>query len=325
MEAWIEWGIPVLEWLQGLGEWLLTPMQLFTFLGTENFILLVMPALLWCIDVSLGIQVGMLLLLSNSLNGILKMAVGWPRPYWITENIRALSTETSYGFPSGHAQNAVVLWGRLAVAVKRWWSHVLFIALILLISISRGYLGVHFPTDILVGGLVGLLLLGLWMRLNEPLSSWLEKQSFSARLLLAIALSLSILALGLGVATLTSGRAVPAEWSERAEVAAPQADPIDPQNLDGLISGSAAFFGFILGAVYLQRWGGFDARGSIPARLGRYLLGIIGVVALFFGLRALFPSGDTFLPQLLRFVRYALVGSWVSYGAPRLFVGLNLA
>ena len=43
-------GIHFILWLQGLGHWLQAPMAGFTFLGTEQFYLLIMPVLLWCVD-----------------------------------------------------------------------------------------------------------------------------------------------------------------------------------------------------------------------------------------------------------------------------------
>ena len=50
-----------LSWViafQSLGDWLVSPMQFFSFLGTEEFYILILPILYWCIDTSLGIRVG---------------------------------------------------------------------------------------------------------------------------------------------------------------------------------------------------------------------------------------------------------------------------
>ena len=99
---------------QGLGAWLIAPMQLFTFLGREEFYLLLLPILYWCVSATLGLRVGMILLLSAGLNDLLKMAFALPRPYWVDPTVRALSPETSFGIPSGHAQNAVAVWGVIA-------------------------------------------------------------------------------------------------------------------------------------------------------------------------------------------------------------------
>ena len=100
--------------------------------------------------------------------------------------------------------------------------------------------------------------------------------------------------------------------------------PINPQDLD-VVSSAATLFGLGAGAVLLHRWGKFSASGSFNARAARFALGLVGVVIIYFGLRVILPVGDDLLAQSLRFVRYALVGLWVAYLAPWVFVRLKLA
>nr|NIV34796.1 phosphatase PAP2 family protein [Anaerolineae bacterium] len=144
-------------------------MSFFSFLGVESFYLLVMPAILWSYDVALGFRVGLILLTSASLNSILKLAFGLPRPYWISRKVRPYGVASSFGFPSGHAQNAVSIWGRLAAAVRKNWAVAGAVALTGLISLSRLYLGVHFPLGVLAGWLIGGLILGAFLWLEKPL------------------------------------------------------------------------------------------------------------------------------------------------------------
>jgi hypothetical protein len=54
-------------------------------------------------------------------------------------------------------------------------------------------------------------------------------------------------------------------------------------------------------------------------------VGVAGTVVLYYGLRAILPSGEDLAGYLARYVRYAAVGVWLSYLAPRLFVRLRLA
>jgi membrane-associated phospholipid phosphatase len=192
----LEWGIPVIAWLQGLGAWLTPFMQAFTFLGDEQFYLLILPILLWWVDIGLGIRIGLALLLSAGLNGGLKLVFGMPRPYWVSTKIQALNSGTTYGIPSGHAQNAVVLWGRLAVLVKSGWMRWVLWALIALIGISRSYLGVHFPTDVLIGWGIGLLLLWALVALDEPVRTRLARMSVGGRIGMVSLLTLAIIAFG---------------------------------------------------------------------------------------------------------------------------------
>ena len=58
----------------------------------------------------------------------------------------------------------------------------------------------------------------------------------------------------------------------------------------------------------------------LAQRFGRYVLGVLGVFILWFGLGEVFPRGETWLPFLLRFLRYGLVGLWVTALAPLLFI-----
>lgn len=323
MNPWLDWGIPIITWLQGLGDGLKSPMELFTFLGTEEFFLVVMPAILWCLDAALGIRLGFILLASDGLNGTLKLAFGWPRPYWVSDQVRALSSETSFGLPSGHAQNAFALWGRLAAGIRRRWATWAAIALIILISISRLFLGVHFPSDALAGWIAGGLLLWVFLRFEAPASQRLGRLSPSGRVGVAFAASVALLILQLGVFYLTQGRPVPPEWAERALAATGEA--ISPRSLAGMFSTSGLLFGFGSGAGLLSAWGRFDSHGPWLKRLARFVIGLVGVLAIWLGLRIVFPGGEEPLALALRYVRYAAAGFWVAYLGPRAFAWLRLA
>jgi membrane-associated phospholipid phosphatase len=323
MNPWLDWGIPIIAWLQALGLWLKSPMEFFTFLGTEEFYLVVMPAILWCWDAGLGIRLGLILLTSDGLNGALKLAFGWPRPYWVSGQVRALASETSFGLPSGHAQNAVALWGRLAAGMRKRWAIWVAIALIFLISVSRLYLGVHFPADVLGGWIAGALVLWAFLRLEAPISRRLGRMGPGARVALAFAASLALLLVQFLVISLTRDRAIPPEWAERALAATGEA--IAPRSLAGMFATSGLLFGFGSGAGLLAAWGRFDAQGPWLKRLARFLIGLVGVLAIWLGLRIVFPGGEEPLALGLRYLRYAAAGFWVAYLGPRAFAWLRLA
>ncbi|TFH36961.1 MAG: hypothetical protein E4G99_03725, partial [Anaerolineales bacterium] len=76
MNPFLDWGIPVIVWLQSLGSWLTPIMQGFTFLGDEQFYLLILPIFVWWIDVGLGLRIGISLLLSAGINGAIKLCFG---------------------------------------------------------------------------------------------------------------------------------------------------------------------------------------------------------------------------------------------------------
>jgi membrane-associated phospholipid phosphatase len=154
MDNLLNLGIAIVLWLQSLGLWLAGPMKFFTSLGYEQFYILVAPILIWCIDPALGLRVGLAVMLSSGINGFLKLAFHAPRPYWYDERILPLGSETNFGAPSSHAQNSVVFWGLIAHGLKRGWFWLVAVIMILMISLSRIYLGVHFPSDVVIGWLV---------------------------------------------------------------------------------------------------------------------------------------------------------------------------
>jgi membrane-associated phospholipid phosphatase len=324
MDTWLLWGTPVVVWLQSLGSFLVAPMKALSFLGTEEFFLLVMPAMVWCIDASLGLRIGMVLLTSTGVNSILKVLVGWPRPFWVSDSVKAYAFENSYGLPSGHAQNAMVMWGRMAAGLKRAAWVIGLGILILLISLSRLYLGVHFPSDVLAGWIVAGILLALFLWLEKPATTWIVRQPLGVQLLIPFLAALAMIGAGALASNATAGRVVPQEWVDRSTAAFPDEDPINPQAVD-VVSSAGALFGLAAGAVLLHRWGKFSTSGTFWTRLARLVVGLIGILAIYFGLRMILPTGGGFLPQSLRFVRYTLVGLWVAYLAPWVFVKLKLA
>jgi hypothetical protein len=64
--------------------------------------------------------------------------------------------------------------------------------------------------------------------------------------------------------------------------------------------------------------------GSVGKRIGRYLIGLVGVFVLYLGLKLIFPVSPDWLGFGLRYVRYMFIGLWVSALAPLLFEKLHL-
>ncbi len=315
MFPFLDWGIPIITWLQSLGDWLTPVMEVFTFMGDEQFYMLILPVFVWWVDVGLGLRIGISLLMSAGINGSAKLIFGLPRPYWVSPEVLALSEGTTFGFPSGHSQNALVVWGRLAAWLKGGWGRFLLVVLILLIAVSRMYLGVHWPTDVLGGWLIGGILLWLLVRFDEPVRRWMVSLSLSRQVTLVFLASLTILAIGTG-AYLTTGDRI---------LAYPIPDGADPQTPDDFITAAGTLLGMGVGAVLLYDWGQFRTNVGWPKRIGRYILGVVGLMGLYLGLSALFPSGETLVAGLFRFIRYALIGFWVMYLAPRLFALIRLS
>ena len=324
MDAILNLGNGIIIWLQSLGEWLVTPMSVFTFLGNEQFYLVVAPAVLWCLDASLGLKMGLALMVNSAFYSILKLVFHAPRPYWIEPRIQPFSAEASFGIPSGHAQNAVVVWGMLAAWIHKTWAWIVAGALIFLVGLSRMYLGVHFPTDVLAGWAIGALVLWVILRYEKPLSRWLGRLKPGDQVLYALGASMWLILLGALARLALGGWTMPTQWTVLA-ARAPGAAPVNPLELSGLISNAGTFFGLALGGILLRQRGWFDAHGRALQLLARYLIGLAVVLVLWYGLGAIFPRGESLVPYMLRYLRYGLVGLWVSGLAPMIFIRLKLA
>jgi len=316
-------GIAIILFLQNVGHWMTAPMQFFTFLGQAEFYLLVMPILYWCVDARLGLRVALILFCSGGLNESLKIVFHQPRPYWLTQRVHAFASESNFGFPSGHAQNSVSLWGLLAAKMHRRWAWAAAIVLAFCIGLSRLYLGVHFPTDVLVGWLVGALVLWVFLRWEAPVAHWLSRRAFGQQVLIALVASLIVLALTLLIRLGLGGWQVPDAWIQNA--LAGSGERPTPLSLEGALTFAGVLFGIGAGAAWMTRMGGFCAGGPVAKRVARYLLGLVGVILIWYGLKSVFPAEADLLGYALRYLRYALVGLWVSVGAPALFVRLRLA
>ncbi|MDP2778006.1 MAG: hypothetical protein Q8O48_10225, partial [Anaerolineales bacterium] len=97
--------------------------------------------------------------------------------------------------------------------------------------------------------------------------------------------------------------------------------PVDP---NGIFTSAGTFFGLAFGLAWIVSLGGYQASGPVWMRALRYVIGLIGVLILWMGLGEIFPRGDGVLVYSLRFVRYALVGWWVTGGAPWVFMRFKL-
>ncbi|HIE39110.1 MAG TPA: phosphatase PAP2 family protein, partial [Anaerolineae bacterium] len=174
MEGILDWGVEVILWCQRFSPALDLPFRLFTFMGEETFFLLLLPILYWCLDRRTGARLTVLFLFSAYINAVAKVVAGQPRPLDYAPNrVRPLWDTGGYGLPSGHTQSAVVVWGYLASQLRRAWLWVVAGLLMVFIPLSRVYLGVHFPTDLLCGYILGAVLLLLYLWLEPGAEMWL--------------------------------------------------------------------------------------------------------------------------------------------------------
>ena len=322
MQAWIDSGIAIVIAMQSMGSWLIAPMRFLSQLGTEDFFFLVLPLIYWSIDSALGLRVGLILATSSIFNYAGKLLIASPRPYWVSSHVQALWPETTFGAPSGHAQHAMSVWGIIALYRKNAWVRAACFLLIFLIGISRVFLGSHFPHDVILGWVFGAIILWAFVRFWEPVRAWLETKSFREHILISAITTLGLILLGVAVTGLRSNFQIPSLWIDNTLLAGTELPaPIDANNI---FTSAGSFFGLAFGVAWIYAQGGYQVEGPVWKRLLRYVIGLIGVLILWMGLGEIFPRGDSILIYSLRFIRYTLVGFWVTGGAPWVFQHFNL-
>jgi hypothetical protein len=232
--------------------------------------------------------------------------------------------ETTFGIPSGHAQNSAAIWGIMAAGAQtigRRWAWVAAFVLAFLIGFSRLYLGMHFLQDIVLGWLLGLILLVLFLKFWDPVAAWLKKQTPLIQVWIAFGVSLLMIAVGMLFVLPLNAYVFPAEWTANALRVGPVPDPV---SIEGIFTSAGSLFGLAAGVAWIVARGGYEATGPLEKRALRYVVGLVGIVILWFGLGQVFPDGETVIPLLLRYLRYSLVGFWVTAGAPWLFFHFKL-
>ncbi len=290
MDRMLEWGVEVVLWFQQASPQLDTFFAFFTFLGDEEFYLLVLPLIYWSINRAVGVRLMVVFLLSGLVNQVAKHLAAQPRPFQYDPRVEEIVSAEGFGLPSGHTQSAVVVWGYLASVARKRWVWVVAVSLMVLTPLSRIYLGVHFPTDVLGGYVLGILVLWLWLRYGARLEEWFFQQETIHQLILITAVP----ALAMAV------------WPT-----------------EDMVTGGGTMVGIGAGLVLERRLVGFDVAGSLLRRAFRFLVGLVVLAGLWLGLRVAFDGLEPAI--ILRLVRYALVGFWGAVGAPWVFLKLGLA
>lgn len=130
--------------------------QGITLLGEETLMILLVVTLWFAVNKQLAQRLLFITAGSLCVNGILKNLVQAPRPF--TQGIRCVrpDTATGYSFPSGHTQGFATWSTAFAILSRKVWLGVLVGVLIVLVGFSRLYLGAHYPSDVVVGILLGV-------------------------------------------------------------------------------------------------------------------------------------------------------------------------
>ena len=296
-------GLPLIEQIQHFRTPFLDGFfKAATFLGEADFFMLLVPLFFWLFDKRFGRNLAYLLVFSAVLFSGIKNVLKMPRPPASLHLIE----QSGYGFPSGHATNAVSLWGYIGVVWHKLgrWVWPLLLAVMVAEAFSRLYLGVHYPLDTVGGLILGGVVLFLWTRWESRLAQWAGGLSLGQVVGGSTVLALAVLLL------------VPGDGSYPAQ---------DAATLGGLLLG--ANVGFYMEAHRVR----FATAGSWKQLAGRLILGVVALMVVREGMAFVYgvvlPDYESmvWVERILRFVRYAMVGLTLSWWVPVLFVRLGLA
>ncbi|HYF80043.1 MAG TPA: phosphatase PAP2 family protein [Symbiobacteriaceae bacterium] len=282
-------GLDIIRAIQSLGSPLLDKIALaLTDLHSETIYLLVLPLLLWLYDKRFARYMVSIFLLGTWANDVLKNLFHTNRPS--PDDVRVIRPEPSYAFPSGHSQNPLMFWGAMAMQFRKLWLTVILGIMIFLIGVSRLYVGVHWPLDLIGGWVIGALILWGFMASEKFWSG--EGMPFGQQLFWAVAIP----SVCIGI-------------SAALGYAASLASAKDAAGHFWVIAG--AYYGMLIGCVLEERYVGFDPRrGGIGAQVVKVVVGIVLLLAVKEGFKLFLPA--TALGDLIRYFFVALSGSLVA-------------
>lgn len=318
METLQQFSISLIQALQTLSPGLDGVMYFFTFLGRVEFYMLIVPFIYWTIDKRLGIRALLLLVATDLITSSFKLFFHQPRPYWLG-GVQELSQEATYGVPSSHASNSLAVGGYLAHRAKQNWFWVVISIVIFFIGLSRLYLGVHFLHDVLFGWLIGASMLWVGVNKSDQIAAWVRQKSLSSQIGIGFAFSLAILVLMVLTRFLVSATPDPVTWSQYSAEA---------RSITHSFTLAGALFGSITGYALMREKAPFLPGQNSVKRALFYAIGIIVLLLIYRGLDVAFSmiaADESILGYILRYIRYALMTVWVTFGAPWVFLKTGLA
>ena len=204
--------------------------------------------------------------LNRVVNGLLKVTAcvyrPWIRDARIIPDSNAMATATGYSFPSGHSMNGASLFG--GCAVRKELSKALRIVMgviMVLIALSRIFLGVHTPQDILIGTGAGLLV--MWF--TAGLIAWVEKHPGYDIPVMCIGIAVSV-----AVAVFAALKSYPADYDAAGNLLVDGA-----KMANDTYKGVGWCIGFLAGWVLEMRYIGFSTDVPMTARVARLTTGLL--------------------------------------------------
>ena len=291
-----------LYFLEGLRNPVLDAVFSFiTLFGEETLFMVIGMVFFWCVNKYEGYYLLSTGFVGTMINQFLKMCFRIPRPWVKDPNFTivesAREAATGYSFPSGHTQTSVGLFGGIARWNKNKIMRIIGIVLCVLVPLSRMYLGVHTPADVLVSTAIALVLIFV----GYPL---FMKAIESPKMMYTILCSLTVIM----AAYLTFIMCY--QFPEEV---------YHVDNVHNLISARKNGFtlmgcalGFLVVYTVDLKWTKFDTKAVWWAQMIKIVGGLVLVVAtkelLKLPLNAIMPAAEDTWARLIRYFMIAIVG-----------------
>ncbi|MFX0057477.1 MAG: phosphatase PAP2 family protein [Candidatus Heimdallarchaeota archaeon] len=253
-----------------------------TELGGTILYLVLFFVIFWGINKTVAKYLLIVYITSNIVNFYAKAIIANERPpesNWILIGASHLST------PSGHAMSSTVVWGYTSMKFKNIMMWVISILIIILVGLSRIYLGVHWFGDVLTGWLFGIAILSLVWILEEPIRDFISRHKIPIFYLILIIIGLILMIL--------------------TEVF------YDSEYNFGTVGGQ--LIGFGIGFALEERYVNFNINyepGNKWKLILRILIGIVFVVIVYFVMYLLIDS-DVFWINSIHYIITLVIGIFI--------------
>ncbi len=261
-----------------------TLFQLITILGESTFVFAVIIFIYFIYDKKIGRKIIFTLSVSLLVNNSLKGLVKYIRPFEYDKTLNSLRKETAtgYSFPSGHTQTATTFYSSLAynskietkINISKLVLWLIAIALFLLIGFSRLVLAVHYPKDVIVAIILGLLSMFLASFLYDKFSEDYE-----------FILNLFVLLIFFPFITIF--------FKSDYESILPTKD---------FYTVYALFLGYTLGSLIDDKFVNFTSKTTLKKRIIRLIIGLLSMVFCTFILKYIFPKESIIFDSLRYFL-----------------------
>lgn len=302
-----------------------------TTLGDTLPILIIVVLLYYTVDKDFINGLIYLLILSKHLNIVAKIFFHNLRPFaynaqefQVTTNVFGKETIWSakeFSFPSGHSQTQGSIWTYVLTKIRSTPLFIIGMLLLVSIPIGRSYLGVHWPSDILIGVLFGGLISWVYMkgenRYRPQINSWSDSRKITIGLLVSLGLVV------IGLLSFIFGSFL--DFNNPILMS----DPIIWLETD-LGSYPGLFAGIIIGQVLEKKHVNFNTENkNLTKVLLRAIIGIVSAVVLYLSSKVVENIAEEiqaeilWITQVTNFLSFFVFGVFMAFIIPWLFTNIE--